>query len=529
MSTPARDLWRRRSGQRVVPTCDHGAVNLTVKTLIEDPLIRTRLVAGHAGCDRTVTWAHTCEVADPWNWLGHGDLLMSDGYSFPSDPEGQVSFIEHLSQASIAGLALGEGFVAPPLTPEATAAADRLGFPILMTARNVPFVTIARVVGDASSGRGNDRAARVLRLYEVLRRSQGHHTRDDLLEQLGMELSARLHVIDLVGGRDLLHTPDLLPEAVRTEALSRVLEQSGRLSAFNRIKDTDGSAFLVPVGTRDAAALLVRPISASDAPDLVLAQHAAMIVELEVERREVLATRARDHGTVIVRRLLEGSIAPDLAVEQLQAHDLGTGPWRVTVWQEPRRDIAAGDASLSPLEDALAFVSWPHLHAYIDDTHLVVVEDARYESGLGLDHIAATIGASRPLTSVVRFADSVREARWALESAQAAGARTAVYGSHGSYFMPNTIAEGEVAVRRLLGPILDYDEMHDAELMKSLEVYFEANRSWQAGARKLNIHKQTLVYRIKKIEELTGADLRDFGVQAELYLALRTWRLLGSG
>jgi purine catabolism regulator len=254
-----------------------------------------------------------------------------------------------------------------------------------------------------------------------------------------------------------------------------------------------------------------------------------MIVELEVERREVLATRARDHGTVIVRRMLEGSIAPDLAVEQLQAHDLGTGPWRVTAWQELRGDTAAGDVSLSPLEDALAFVSWPHLHAYIDDTHLVVVEDARYESGLDLDHIAATMGASRPLTSVVRFADSFREARWALESAQAAGARSAVYGSHGSYFMPNTIAEGEVAVRRLLGPILDYDEMHDAELMKSLQVYFEANRSWQAGSRKLNIHKQTLVYRIKKIEELTGADLRDFGVQAELYLALRTWRLLGSG
>ncbi|MDP3949837.1 CdaR family transcriptional regulator, partial [Microbacterium sp.] len=84
----------------------------------------------------------------------------------------------------------------------------------------------------------------------------------------------------------------------------------------------------------------------------------------------------------------------------------------------------------------------------------------------------------------------------------------------------------ELAVRRLLGPVVDYDQANDAHLMESLQVYFEVNRSWQAGARRLGIHKQTLVYRLKKIEELTGADLRDFGVQAELYLALRTWRLL---
>ena len=31
---------------------------------------------------------------------------------------------------------------------------------------------------------------------------------------------------------------------------------------------------------------------------------------------------------------------------------------------------------------------------------------------------------------------------------------------------------------------------------------------------------------LRKFEELSGADLRDFGTQAELYLALRTWRLL---
>jgi len=92
--------------------------------------------------------------------------------------------------------------------------------------------------------------------------------------------------------------------------------------------------------------------------------------------------------------------------------------------------------------------------------------------------------------------------------------------------MPSTVAEGQFAVQRLLGALIAYDDEHDSELIRSLEVYFEANRSWQEGARRLGIHKQTLVYRLHKVEELTGTDLRDFGVQAELYLALRTLRLL---
>jgi purine catabolism regulator len=504
-------------------------VSLTVESLVSDPLVRTRLVAGGAGLYREIAWAHTCEVADPWNWLGSGDLLMTDGYSFPPEPDAQARFIQELSAANIAGLALGEGFVAPPLTPKAIEVADELGFPILQTARSVPFVTIARIVAEAAStGQANSRAARVLRLYDILRRNQRPRPGDELLDLLGAELRADLHVFDLAQGRELLPSHSQLPASLRRRALERASEQGGQLSAFNRLTDDGSSALLVPVGTRNAAALIVRARAPHDAPDLVLAQHAAMIAELEVERRAARAARTRARGADLARRMLEGSVEPDSARHQLRSHGLGDGPWTVTAWAEGAPQGSASGGSSSKLDDALAFVSWPHLHTFIEDTHLILVEHDRLESGLGLDDVDVdvTMGASQPFSTMARFADAFREARWALESARQAGIPAAVYGAHGSYFMPNTVAEGELAVRRLLGPVLDYDIANDAQLMRSLQVYFEVNRSWQAGARRLGIHKQTLVYRLKKIEELTGADLRDFGVQAELFLALRTWQLL---
>jgi purine catabolism regulator len=72
----------------------------------------------------------------------------------------------------------------------------------------------------------------------------------------------------------------------------------------------------------------------------------------------------------------------------------------------------------------------------------------------------------------------------------------------------------------VLGALLDYDRTHDAELVKSLRVFLSNNRSWKNSAAELHIHKQTLVYRMRRVEELTGRRLDDTGDVAELWFAL---------
>ena len=56
----------------------------------------------------------------------------------------------------------------------------------------------------------------------------------------------------------------------------------------------------------------------------------------------------------------------------------------------------------------------------------------------------------------------------------------------------------------ILGPSLAYDAEHSSELVHTLEEFLRANRSWQRASEVLYVHKQTLVYRIKRVEELTG-------------------------
>jgi carbohydrate diacid regulator len=66
----------------------------------------------------------------------------------------------------------------------------------------------------------------------------------------------------------------------------------------------------------------------------------------------------------------------------------------------------------------------------------------------------------------------------------------------------------------------------EPELLTTLDAYFASNCSPIATARRLNIHRNTLTYRLDKITALTGLDPRCFddSVQIRLALVLRTLR-----
>ena len=95
-------------------------------------------------------------------------------------------------------------------------------------------------------------------------------------------------------------------------------------------------------------------------------------------------------------------------------------------------------------------------------------------------------------------------------------------------FLPRTLRQAEAAVTRVLGPLMRYDSEHGTELVRSLGVFLSCNRSWQRAAKQLFVHKQTLVYRIRRVEEITTRRLDNTADVAELWLALQARHSLGS-
>lgn len=104
---------------------------LTVGDLVTMPTLGQRLLAGSEGLNRPVLWARSCELPDPWRWLGPDELLMTVGLCVPEHAEAQVQFIRRLAESSLAGVTIGDDDPALTLSLEMLNEADRLGFPVL--------------------------------------------------------------------------------------------------------------------------------------------------------------------------------------------------------------------------------------------------------------------------------------------------------------------------------------------------------------------------------------------------------------
>jgi hypothetical protein len=72
-----------------------------------------------------------------------------------------------------------------------------------------------------------------------------------------------------------------------------------------------------------------------------------------------------------------------------------------------------------------------------------------------------------------------------------------------------------------LAPLLEYDRAHRADLSETLRAYISAGTNVTGAARRLTVHPNTVVYRLRRIRELTGYDPGSIDELVVLFLGLR--------
>jgi DNA-binding PucR family transcriptional regulator len=76
----------------------------------------------------------------------------------------------------------------------------------------------------------------------------------------------------------------------------------------------------------------------------------------------------------------------------------------------------------------------------------------------------------------------------------------------------------------LLGPLIEYDRATGRNLLETLEVYLASGGNASAAARQLFLNRHSLLYRLAKIERLTGCSLEDGSDRFVLDLSVRLLR-----
>jgi sugar diacid utilization regulator len=132
-----------------------------------------------------------------------------------------------------------------------------------------------------------------------------------------------------------------------------------------------------------------------------------------------------------------------------------------------------------------------------------------------------------PLDFPQSFAEAKRALNVRLHSAAPAGA--SAYDELGFYRLIDAAHTGRAVedfIREWLGALIDYDSAKNSELVLTLSQHLEAGGNYDDTARTLHIHRSTLRYRLARIAELTGYDLRNVNTRFNLHAATRAWRFL---
>ncbi len=82
--------------------------------------------------------------------------------------------------------------------------------------------------------------------------------------------------------------------------------------------------------------------------------------------------------------------------------------------------------------------------------------------------------------------------------------------------------------RHVLGPALEYDATRDGALVRTLEVYLDGSCNLRTAAEELFVHVNTVKYRLRRIEELCGVNLRDPNHLLKVTIARLSLKLLGT-
>jgi len=141
----------------------------------------------------------------------------------------------------------------------------------------------------------------------------------------------------------------------------------------------------------------------------------------------------------------------------------------------------------------------------------------------------ARCGVGAAVDDLSLWRDSFRQAGQALEMARRLRERKPLYFPDLSVYrlllQLEYHPELQTFKQEILGSLLTHDG--SAEFLRTLEAYFDNNGNLSQAAEALFIHRNTLVYRMERIAEISGLDLDHTETRLAVQLALRIHRMMG--
>ncbi|GAA0589837.1 PucR family transcriptional regulator [Streptomyces crystallinus] len=499
----------------------------TLASLVQHSALKLTVRAGEDRLDTPVRWAHVSELADPVPYMEGGELLLITAMTLDAeDPQAMRRYVRRLAGAGVVGLGFAVGVTYDTVPDALLDAARAEDFPLLEVPRRTPFLAISKAVSAAIAA---DQYRAVTAGFEA----QRELTRaalagpGELLARLAAHVDGWAALYDTSGAVVAVQPEWAGRRAARLTAdVARLRDRAAPASAV--VGGSDDRVELQSLGTgrRVRGALAVGTGAPLGTAERYAVHSAVALLTLTTERTRALQLAEQRLGAAVLRMLLSGQQDHARAVAGDLYGDLLDAPFRLVI-----AEAAGESADLGVLAEAMESAA-----ARAGEAVLVVPEGERLVvlAADGGDAVAACVsfapeegaelvtGLSAP-AGPIAAASAYKQAEQALSVARRRGRPLVEHEELVAGSLVPLLADDAVRAFAdgMLRALYEHDATGRGDLVASLRAWLSRHGQWDAAAADLGVHRHTLRYRMRRVEEILGRSLDDPDVRMELWLALK--------
>jgi len=519
--------------------------------------VGTTVVAGQAGMGRRVKWVSVLNTRPPaFPDLAGGELALIslDAMRLLSDKLTLASLIHDLSEMEVAAIA-----VAGEIGTPAIDAANEREIPLLHLPDTAQLRAIEKQVGQLLIGnpvapeeRGREVREQLLQLSTENRGLQALTAAlADLVGKTVVVQDKRLHTLAAAGPltgssiwpaiEDALYDVNPLPALFRDRM--EVAQASPDPVAIP-LPRMELRRLVAPIVAgkmgRGFLSLVFEEGASVDAFDVAFARHGAAVCALEMAKEKAIREAQKRVQGNVLEQFLGGMINENEALLRLTR--LGYQPDQVysTLYIGGMRENQPTARQIEALcnEQASALGFGALVQPYGSEVIVFCEGDEANARDLALAvqgrvmeryNAQVAVGMGRPAVDLPAWRDSFHQAVAAYRTAQQWRLTTPLaFSDMGVYRLLSLLAgspELSKFYNETLGELAN-DNPNSAEFLTTLEAFFEEHGNLTRTAKRLHVHRNTLLYRMERIREISGLELDNPDTRLAVHLALRIRRIL---
>ena len=553
-------------------------MSTTLRWLIENsPLENLRCAACPEKLDSEIIGVNILDNPDTVKWIKSNELVLTSGYLYRENEEQLVRLVRELSHTGCCAVGLKTRRYYQTIPEAMIREAEAVGLPLIELPFFYSFSDIIRVVYEHIFSQKTAQQRREHTLLSLLTGSLfSNGSLTDMLSLISRQYRASVLCVNAQGIRVAsAYFPGVelqLPDRFEPGSVG----QTGDIFVYRGESNT--YQFLTILLKGGYGALLFHTTGNSLRRELTALQHAAGLVSVKLEQRRFERYHRESAGDGFMQMLNDPTeeMTEEEIIHICEIHGFDPAIRRIclTVFydRDPGGetfavlasevsgfcDPSASAGSMDPGYSAnpeISTGSARRLRSYIaQDTRQVCIfllaetETGNPELQASAGELAkqiAELHTSGPLAALAdhfhisigqchqtpgTLPHSLEECRSLLDMLKSVFPENRIFSSADGlpYQLLNQVPKNQLREVYLntVAVLARHDAVNHTELLKTLDMLFQCRFNVQQAAKKLYIHRNTMINRVNKIKELLHCDLQDISSSVNIYLGLCVYRIL---